>query len=395
MTTDASRPTIPSTPGEPLTVGVEEEFLLVDPGSARTAPVSERVLARVGTDPSPDGGGYRFELHATQVEASTGVCTALTGERGVAGQLADLRARLAAAAREEDVLPVASGTPVLGCGTPHFTPGDRYGRIAAHYAGTMEHYEMCGCHVHVGVPDPETAVAVVNRLRPWLPVLLALSVNSPLHRGRDRGFASWRIAEEMRFPGAGVPPWFDSATHHRAVLDRMVETGALADHGMTFWLARPSPRHPTVEVRVADTAPTVGEAVLQAGLVRALVRTALIDAERGAAPPRPDDQETAAALWNAARHGLDGPLVHPRTGRLVPAREAVAALLEAVTPALEESGDLPLVRRLLDGLRANGTGADRQRAAWREGGPAAVIAASAIPTTGEPDVVSGPGAPHA
>ncbi|WP_323380125.1 carboxylate-amine ligase [Streptomyces alkaliphilus] len=394
-TTDAPRPASSSTPGDSLTLGVEEEFLLVDPRTARTAPEAARVLARVEADPPPAGGGYRPELHATQVEAATGVCTSLTGGGGVAGQLTELRARLAAAAREEGVLAVASGTPVLGSGTTHITPGDRYERIAAHYAGTMDHYEMCGCHVHVGVPDAETAVVVVNRLRPWLPILLALSVNSPLHRGRDRGFASWRIAEETRFPGAGVPPWFDSAAHHSAVLDRMVETGALVDHGMTFWLARPSPRHPTVEVRVTDTATTVDEAVLQAGLVRALVRTALTDAERGLAVPRPDDQEAAAALWNAARHGPNGPLVHPLTGRLGPGREAVETLLEAVTPALEESGDLSTVRDLLAALRSTGTGADRQRAAWREGGPRAAIAVSAIPLPGEPGSVFDPGTPYA
>ncbi|MCE7081658.1 glutamate--cysteine ligase [Streptomyces sp. ST2-7A] len=392
-TTVAPRPVSSSTPGDALTVGVEEEFLLVDPRTARTSPACARVLARVEADPPP-AGGCRPELHATQVEASTGVCTDLNGDRGVAGQLSGLRSRLAAAAREEDVLLVPSGTPVLGGGGPHITPEDRYERIAAHYAGAMEHYEMCGCHVHVGVPDEETAVAVVNRLRPWLPVLLALSANSPLHRGRDRGFASWRIAEEVRFPGAGLPPWFDSAAHHRAVLDRMVETGALADHGMTFWLARPSSRYPTVEVRVADTAATVDEAVLQAGLVRALVRTALTELEAGAATPRPDDQEAAAALWSAARHGLGGSLVHPRTGRLVPAREAVDALLASVTPALEGSGDLLPVRSLLDAVLAGGTGADRQRAAWREGGPGAVVGMLAVRTGGGSGAAPTPGDPR-
>jgi glutamate---cysteine ligase / carboxylate-amine ligase len=348
--------------GTGWTIGVEEEFLLVDPVTRRSVPLGAAVRARAGKHPAPGpGAAVHAEMLSSQVEAVTGVCTRLAD---LAEQLAAGRRRLAAAARGEGARLVSTGTPVLEGPVPP-EEGDRFRRITAAYAGVVADYQCCGCHVHVGVADRETAVAVVNHLRPWLPTLLALSADSPYDRGRDSGYASWRMLEQSRFPGAGVPPWSASAAAYDERLDRLVDCGTLIDRTMTFWLARPSGRLPTVEVRAADAVGTVGEAVLQAALTRALVRTALGELTVGREAARVDDQVAAAALWAAARYGLSGPGVDPVRACPLPALELVRRLLERVSPALEEAGDLVTVRRELDRLLRSGTGADRQRYAAR------------------------------
>ena len=349
------------------TFGVEEEFLLVDAATLRTEPKAAAVLARAATALEPaDGVRFQPELAATQVEAATGICTDLTALRR---QLWQGRACLATAARAEGLRLVAVGNPVLGNDTVPFMPGEHYARLAGILAGTLDGYESCGCHVHVGVADRALAVAVVNHLRPWLPTLLALSVNSPFDQGRDSGYASWRIQTQARFPGSGVPPWFPSVTAYDGWLQRLVELGVLADTGTTYWLARPSPRLPTVEVRAADAASTLDEAVLQAALARALVHTALSELRAGREASPVDDQLCAAALWSAARYGLTGPGVHPFEARRVASASLLEELLGHVRPALEEAGDDAHVRALLRTVGWRGTGAARQREAAVRGLP--------------------------
>lgn len=350
------------------TLGVEEEFLLVDAVSRRPAPQADKVLALVRAA-AAGGTEFHAELLSTQVEAASPVCARLAGLRE---RLLAARRRLAEAAEAEGLRVVSTGTPVLTGPPPPFSAGERYERSARIFAGVVAGYQACGCHVHVGVADRETAVAVVNHLRPWLPTLLALSVNSPYDRGRDSGYGSWRMLEQARFPGSGVPPWFPSAAAYDERLASLVDSGVLVDEGMSFWLARPSPRWPTVEFRVADAAATTGEAVLQAALSRALVRTALAELAAGREAPRPEDAVLAGAVWSAARYGMDGPGVHPVEERRVPAVRLVEELLAHVRPALEETGDAAAVRAALEALDRRGTGAERQRRAGRRG-PEAVV----------------------
>ncbi|MDN3353833.1 glutamate--cysteine ligase [Actinomadura sp. DC4] len=348
---------------------MEEEFLLVDTETRRTVPRAAAVLARAIKTSAVPETAFQTELVATQVEAATGVCSDLPGLRG---QLAEARECLAKAAVAEGVRLVATGIPVLAGPTAPFMPGEHFARVSEILAGAVAGYEACGCHVHVGVPDPELAVAVVNHLRPWLPTLLALSANSPFDRGCDSGYGSWRVQTQARFPGFGVPPWSGSAAEYDRRLERLVDLGVLADRTTTYWLARPSPRLPTVEVRAADTAPTVDEAVLQAALVRALVRTALDDLAAGREAPPVADQVCATALWSAARHGLDGPGIHPVDERRVPATWLLDELLVRVRPALEDAGDEAVVNALVREVRHRGTGAVRQRDAAADGLPGVV-----------------------
>lgn len=352
------------------TMGVEEEFLLVEPDSGLPVALAAAVLDRASAIP---GDAPEARLHAellgTQVEAATGPCTSLADLRT---QLVDGRRRLATAAQAEGALLVSCGTPVLEDGLPATSPGARFALIARTYAGVVADYQACGCHVHVGVPDRDTAVAVVNHLRRWLPTLLALSVNSPFEHGRDTGYASWRTIVQQRFPGGGVPPHFASAKAYDSQIDRLVDCGVLIDERMTFWMARPSAHLPTVELRAADAAGTVMEAVLQAALSRALVRTALAELAAGREAPGLNDQILAAGVWAAARYGINGNGVHPVHERPVPAIRLLDELLDWTTPTLADSGDLATVHNGISAVLTNGTGADHQRHAARNGPLAAV-----------------------
>ncbi|MCH6163113.1 carboxylate-amine ligase [Streptomyces marispadix] len=351
-------------PGPPVTVGVEEEFLLADPMTGFPVPAAERVLEELRRGRASDGTEFKHELMASQVETTSGICTQLSE---LAGQLSTGRRRLAEEARRLGLVVLPTGAPAHTAGPAQLTRGTRYEEIRDIYAGVVSDYEACGCQVHVRVPDRETAVAVVGRLRHWLPTLLALSVNSPFHHGLDTGYGSWRMVMQSRFPGSGVPPHFATAADYDEELNRLVACGTLADARQTFWLVRPSECFPTVEFRVADAAATVDEAVLQAALSRALVTTAVEELERGIEAPPVRDQLAAAAVWNAARHGLDGDAVDLRRERTVPATRLLYELIRQVTPALEESGDLERVQRLLGRLTEAGTGAERQRAAAARG----------------------------
>jgi carboxylate-amine ligase len=351
-------------------MGVEEEFLLVDPASGATVPLAEKVVTRASAADLPAGATVQRELRDTQVEVATGVCSTAAGLRA---DLVALRRAVATAARDHGAVVVASASPVRGSGDTPPSSLPRFAAIDDRYGEMTRDYEACGCHVHVGVADRDTAVAVVNHLGRWLPTLLAISVNSPFHQERDTGYGSWRMVQQSRFPGSGLAPYHRDHTGFRAEVARLVECGVLADEAQTFWFARPSPRLPTVELRVADTASAVDDAVLQALLGRALVRTALADLDHGREAEPVPAQVAAAAAWSAARYGLAGPGVHLGRARQVPAIDLVAALLDHVRDSLAETGDLTEVHMLVDRLRSGGTGAERQRRVARAGGLPAVV----------------------
>ncbi|HEY3504393.1 MAG TPA: glutamate--cysteine ligase [Actinocatenispora sp.] len=343
--------------GEIATLGVEEEFLLVDRRTRRPVADAGPVLA----DASATRAELKHELLLSQVEAASAVCTDAEDLRS---QLRQARRALARSARGHGDRLVSVGLPPLP-GASHTATGDRFERIDRRYAGIVRDYQACGCHVHVGVPDRETAVAVVDRLGRWLPTLLALSANSPYHEGRDTGHASWRAVLQARFPGFGVAPVFGSADRYDAAVDRLVDCGVLIDRQMSFWLARPSEHLPTVEVRAADAAGTVDEAVLLAVLVRALVRMARRDAEAGVPAAHLPPELASAAVWAAARHGLDGPGVAAGRGRSVPGAHLLTELVRYAGPALAEAGDGDVADDALARLLQAGTGARRLRQASR------------------------------
>jgi carboxylate-amine ligase len=357
----------PSAAASGPTVGVEEEFLLVDPvtGVAVNRPDEVVAVAR-----EVFGFELEHELTGTQVETKTSVCG---DAEQVRRELLGLRRAVARAAREACCRVIAVGAPPLGDTTGVITDGLRYRRIAREFGLLAAQQLICGCHVHVAVPDRETAVQVCNHVRPWLPVLGAITANSPFSCGADTGFASWRSMVWSRWPVSGPPPFFTSWQHYQSVCDTLLDAGTALDPAMVYWDVRPSVQWPTVEVRVADVAASVEDAVLLAALVRALVTKAVADVERGV-PPVPVPVETLRqACWRAARDGLAGSALDVLSGRLLPVRQQLDVLVCQLMPVLDANGDLLLVERGLRVLDRDGCGAERQRRAFRDGGAEALL----------------------
>lgn len=356
------------------TLGVEEEFLLVDPESG--APVAlNREVADLA---ARDGVELQLELTRCQVETATGVVDTTVDLRE---QLVHLRRTAAHAAENAGARLLAVGLPPT---LPHefpITDTPRYRDIGERYGMIAHEQGICGCHVHVAVPDRDTAIRVSNRLRPWLPLLLGLTANSAIYRNADSGHASWRSVLWARWPGAGPPPQFESADEYDAAVQMLCDTNVIRDQGMVYWDVRPSATFPTVEVRVSDVPATVAETVLFAAIVRGCVMTALDDEARGE-PVRPlAPYVLKAAYWMAARSGIEGDGVDLSDHGAAPMVELLDRLVERIGPALDASGDGELVSSGLARVAEHGNGAARQRRAWRRRHDVAdVLAESAAAT---------------
>lgn len=366
----------------PRTFGVEEELLLVDPASGKPQASSGSVIKYAKEHEEVLLAGERrsqpldTELQREQLEAVTPVCRALEelSEHVRAARLAAARA----AAGAGSAIAALATSPVTVC--PSLTPSHRYRRMSAVYGPTAKQL-TCGCHVHVGVESPEEGVAVLDRIRPWLPPLLALSANSPFWQGTDTGYDSWRNQEWGRWPSSGPTELFGSPKGYRAAVDAMLDCGALIDEGMIYFDARLSRHYPTVEIRVPDVCLDAGHTVLVAGLVRAMVVTAA-DAWRADVPPDAIRTDLLRlATWRASRSGLRDDLVHPLTRHAAPARTVLGALLDHLTPALKAAGDLDTVTGLLQGLLESGNGAQIQRAVYARTRDVTAVVSDAVRRT--------------
>ncbi|WP_138444384.1 glutamate--cysteine ligase [Sinomonas susongensis] len=359
------------------TFGVEEELLVVDPHSGRALALADRMLAVAGR---PQDMSHEFKLE--QVEVQTVPCQehdellgALYNGRTVADRAARAcGGRIAALATSP--LEVASS----------LTPNERFARMDREFGLIAREQLTCGLHVHVAVQSPDEGVAILDRVREWLPLLIALTGNSPYWFGDDTGYASYRTQAWNRWPSSGPQELYGDAGAYRQRIDAMVATGAILDEGMAYFDARLSRLHPTVEVRVADVPLLASDSALVAILVRALVETAAREASDGVAPLATPVALLRLAAWRASRSGLDGDLVHPVTSLPVPAADAVDALVGHVAALLREAGELRRAEQALAELLARGTGATAQRRAAQgtqaQGTPAQGTQAQGTPVQG-------------
>lgn len=341
-----------------LTMGVEEEFLLVDGASRRPAERAAQVISSAAREL---GERVQTEFFASQVEVCT-VPTATVAD--LRADLARLRRVVGTAAAESGCMLVATGTPVVPPERPmSVTDSDRYRRMARKFAAIVGEYDglVCGCHVHVGAMSRGEALALAGLMRPWLPVLQSLTGNSPFSFGRDTGFDSWRFEEFARWPTVGPAPVLREA-QYEAYVGALVEHRVLMDRRMVYWYARPSEHVPTLEIRVADTNADLDTVVLVAALVRGLAESLRAEAVAEVPPPQVPEPWLRTAHGLAAAHGLSGDGLDPVSGERLPAGTLVERLVARAEPGLEAAGDLALVRELLHRLRAEGTGAARQRA---------------------------------
>jgi carboxylate-amine ligase len=339
------------------TFGVEEEFLLVDPTTGEPVAVNRAVAGHA----ADHGVKLQLELTSCQIETNTDV---VSGSADLRQQLTRLR-RIAADAAE------ANGAQLIAVALPPTRPHEfpitdtpRYREIADKF-GMVAEEGICGAHVHVAVPSRELAIRVTNRLRPWLPLFLALTANSAVYRNTDTRYASWRSIVWARWPSAGPPPHFDSVDEYDGMVRLLRRAGAVLDDGMVYWDVRLSAKFPTIEVRVADVPATVAETVLLATLIRASVMTALDDDRCHEPSPPLSPHALKAAYWKSAREGIDGQAVDLlESHALLPARKLLQRMVEHVRPALEHVGDYDMVQAELARLDYEGNGAMRQRRAW-------------------------------
>jgi len=351
------------------TIGVEEEFHLVDPDTGELVSGARRLLAGEPED-------AEAELRLSMIETASAVCHDLEGLRR---DLAERRSALAAkAARHGLALAGCGSVPESGTGHGAIYPHPRYEWMADQYRVLVDEHQVCAMQVQVGVPDRDLAVRLMGHLRPWLPVLLALSGSSPMFQRADTGYASYRTLVVSRWPTSGPPPLVASNAEYEGAVKDLVDTGVICDAGMIYFDVRPSARYPTLEIRVADACPVLDDVVLIAALARALVATTAQQIGDGPPPIYPLNR---AATWRAARSGLDDELVHPETGRAGPAEVAVRALLAHVRPMLEERGEWATVDGLTTALLARGTSARRQRAVLQRDGDLRAVVASVVTET--------------
>lgn len=368
------------TTGRPLprTIGVEEELLLVDAGSLLPAAAALTLLRDAGAADVTDLHG---EFKQEQVELTSQPWRDLDE---LSTDLRRLRTCAADLAAERGLLLVAAGT-YPGPVTPTPMPGRRYRRIAAEFRDQAAGQLTCGTHIHVAVDSRAEGVAVLDRVRPWLAVLTALAGNSPFWQGRDTGFASYRSIVLGQLPTSGPSPVWGGVAEYDRVRRSVIDIGAAFDPAMIYYDVRLSARYPTVEFRVPDITPEVGDAVLLAALCRGLVDMAARTWRQGIAPDDVAMPILQAARWRAARHGMSDALFDPVHHAVAPAWQVLHSLVDHVEQALAVNGDGETVQAGIARVCARGTGADLQRARASTGTWGDVSRTMALPTgaTGE------------
>ncbi|HLL38948.1 MAG TPA: carboxylate-amine ligase [Rubrobacteraceae bacterium] len=353
------------TRAEEYTLGVEEEYQIVSTETrALLARSGEKVQRRAQR--ATMGDEVEPELMTSQIEAVSPVCRTLTEVRT---EISRLRREINRAAEEEGGRITAASThPFSHWNEQRVTPKERYKGLVENYQQLAREQVAFGFHVHVGLSDREAAVRVMNRLRVWLAPMLALSANSPFWLGQDTGYASYRTQVWGRMPVSGPPAPFESREEHDALVKALTASGVVADSTNIYWDLRLPEDLDTIEIRVMDVCSRVDEAVMMAGLTRALVSTCYDEAEREKPYPKTRPELLRAAHWLASRHGLDENLLDVETGQAAPARAVIEELLAFTRPDLEEGGDWDEVSALVYETLEHGNGANRQRGAYQKAG---------------------------
>jgi glutamate---cysteine ligase / carboxylate-amine ligase len=354
--------------GGPLTLGVEEEFHLVDLATRRLTARAGEVLDRLA--PTTLDGAYAAELQRSVVETNTAVTSSLdTLQR----HLIALRSALIETA---DCLGLGvAGAGMMPLSAPlEITELPRYRRMLSDYQLLAREQLICGMHVHVGMPDRDLGARLLDRLSRWLPPLLALSASSPFsHAGEDTGYASTRSLIWSRWPTSGTAGRFASAPEYNAYVQDLIASGVISDAKMIYFDVRLSAHVPTLELRVCDACPLVDTVVLIAGLFRAIVlRELTLELEGRASRALPSGLQRAA-MWRAARSGLEAELVDLSGPRSVPAGVLLNGMLNELRPELEWHGDWDRVQLSCQAALRRGSSARRQRDVLRTRSPADVV----------------------
>lgn len=359
----------------PFTLGIEEEYLLVDLGTLGLAEAPEGLMAACAAELE---GQVSPEFLQCQIEVGTRVSATV----GAAG--ADLRRLRAVVAREAGrfgLAPVAAGChPFADWKDLRHTDRDRYHQLQRALAGVAERLMICGMHVHVGLGEGPAGDALRADLIPqasyFLPHLLALSASSPFWQGRDTGLASWRITVFDTLPRTGLPPVFAAWADYERMRDLLISVGAIEDGSKIWWDLRPSHRFPTLEARICDVCPRLADALAIAAATQSLMRMLWRLRARNQRWRLYDRFLVAENRWRAVRHGMAEGLIDFGRGEIVPFAELMAELVALLAEDAEALGCRAELGGLLR-IAAEGNGADRQRAVFAAARAAGADAAEA------------------
>jgi carboxylate-amine ligase len=360
-----------------FTLGIEEEFQIIDPRSRELRSHIQEILA----------GGKMFfkeqvkpEMHQSVVEVATEICGDIRCARQ---QVIQQRSKLALLAGRDGLRIASAGThPFSHWQDQLITADERYATIVQDMQQIARANLIFGLHVHVGIPDREEAIDIMNQARYFLPHIYALSVNSPFWLGQDTGLKAYRQMIFERFPRTGIPDAFESLSEYEDYLKLLVATGCIDNAKKIWWDIRLHPFFNTIEFRICDAQSRVDDTIALAAIMQAIVmklhklRTANVTFRMY--PRRLIDENR----WRASRYGLDGKLIDFGRRCEVDERELLHEMLEFIAPELDELGshrEMAHIERILN----EGTGADRQLAVWNKTGDLEAVVDHLITETEE------------
>jgi carboxylate-amine ligase len=334
----------------PFSLGVEEELMILDAASHDQVPAVDRIIAGVAGRDLP--GSLKTELFASVFETNTAICATVAE---VDAALPALRRAAGEAAEAEGLAIAAAAThPYARPEAQPIVKEERYVTFVGYGGISVRRQGVQGLHVHVGMPSGDDCWRCLEGILPWLPVVLALSANSPWYAGELTGMASNRAPVLAELPRAAAPPAFASYAEWEAWIERLARIGVLEDYTRTWWDVRPHPKLGTLEVRIPDQPTDVSLSAAFAALLQALCKVVLERASNTVLQARPGDY--LQNRWSAARFGPRAKLIHPDGERYLPADELAAELLELVRPAARDLGG----ERFLDRIDPAACEADLQ-----------------------------------
>ena len=369
--------TAPSNTFEQFTLGIEEEFQIVDPV---TGELRSRVSEILEDSKTLLGEQVKPEMIQSMIEVGTGICKDIQAARA---DITNLRSTLATLARKKGLEIVAAGThPFSHWHDQKIFDNDRYNLIVEENQIIARSLLTFGLHVHVGIADPDRGIQIMNAVRYMLPHMLALSTSSPFWVGKQTGLKSYRSEVFTRMPRTGIPDHFESANSFQNYVSLLVGTGCIDDGKKIYWDVRPHPFFPTLEFRICDIPTRVDDTIAIAALFQALV----------AKVNRLLDQNLTFRLhhkmlieenkWRAVRYGLDGKMIDFGKEKEVPIRDLIRELLAFVDEVVDDLGSREEIEHIYTILE-RGTSADEQLRVWRDTGDVKAVVDHLIETTME------------
>jgi carboxylate-amine ligase len=362
---------------EQFTLGIEEEFQIIDP---ETRELRSHVSEILDDGKTLLGEQVKPEMIQSMIEVGTGICKNI---KEVRTDIINLRSILSSLVRKKGLVIVAAGThPFSHWQDQKIFENPRYEVIVEENQMIARSLLTFGLHVHVGISDPERAIQIMNAVRYMLPHALALSTSSPFWLGVHTGLRSYRSEVFTRMPRTGIPDQFESNASFQRYVELLVETGCINDGKKIYWDVRPHPFFPTLEFRICDIPTRVDDTIAIAALFQALVAKVNKLLEQNLTFRLHHKMLIEENKWRAARYGLDGNMIDFGKGREVPTRDLLRELLEFVDDVVDGLGsreEIEHIHTILD----RGTSADDQLRVWRETGDINAVVDHLIETTME------------